>query len=223
MARDTDFLDLYKILEVQPGCELDEFKQAYRRRVVVLHPDRQSNGHPDMIAAERLQRLNALYGAAMTFQRQHGRLPGAAQPRAVRPGTVPRATQAMVSGAPRRNSRRLLVLLGAVVVGWLLWNAHPTSNPADPGSPSAQPNIQPAHHAARPAADEEPQDAGVQLIRSGTPADTVRRIEGEPLIISDDRWEYGPSWILFEHGRVVNWYSSPVRPLRTATGASAPP
>src|SRR6185312_12423263 len=77
LARETDFLDLYKILGLQPGCGLDEFKHAYRRRVSVLHPDRRDNDTHHVVAAERLQRLTALYGMAMEFHREHGRLPGA--------------------------------------------------------------------------------------------------------------------------------------------------
>ena len=52
-------------------------------------------------------------------------------------------------------------------------------------------------------------------------ADAVRASEGEPtLMVSNERWEYGPSWIRFEHGKVVDWYSSPLYPLNTATRRS---
>ena len=40
MAVGTDFLLLYKELRIKPGCGLGEFRQAYRRRVGELHPDR---------------------------------------------------------------------------------------------------------------------------------------------------------------------------------------
>jgi hypothetical protein len=53
-------------------------------------------------------------------------------------------------------------------------------------------------------------------------ADAVRAIEGEPTLIGGDRWEYGPSWIRLEDGKVTDWYSSPLRPLRTATAQPAP-
>ena len=76
MAGDTDFLVLYEELGLAPGVsDLDAFKQAYRRRVAQLHPDRQAardGGDPD-----RLQRLNRLYGAAMAFEQRYGRLPAA--------------------------------------------------------------------------------------------------------------------------------------------------
>ncbi|WP_281187141.1 hypothetical protein [Aquimonas voraii] len=36
---------------------------------------------------------------------------------------------------------------------------------------------------------------------------------GPPLVLQADLWEYGPSHIRFERGRVVGWYSSPLKPL----------
>lgn len=47
--------------------------------------------------------------------------------------------------------------------------------------------------------------------------DVVRAIQGEPVIGGTDHWEYGPSWIRFENGKVVDWYSSPLNPLKTTT------
>lgn len=223
VARDTDFLDLYRILDVPPGCELGEFKQAYRRRVVALHPDRRADDGPDPQAAERLQRLNALYGAAMIFERRHGRLPGAAQPRAARPATPAGVAPAARTRTPRRGVRRLLALVAAAAVGWLLWSAHPAAPAGDAGRPAPDPDARSAAATGVPAVARDGQGLGAPLIRTGTPAADVRQIEGEPLIISHDRWEYGPSWVRFERGRVVDWYSSPMRPLRTANATSAAP
>jgi DnaJ-class molecular chaperone len=77
MSGDTDFLTLYQELGLAPGVSsLDEFKQAYRRRVVQLHPDRRVNT-PDAADEARLQRLTQLYGAAIAFEQRYGRLPGA--------------------------------------------------------------------------------------------------------------------------------------------------
>lgn len=77
MADETDFLDLYGKLRLEPNCSLAEFKQAYRRHVAAWHPDRRRGSRADALAAARLQRLTAQYGAAMEFHRRHGRLPGA--------------------------------------------------------------------------------------------------------------------------------------------------
>jgi hypothetical protein len=42
-------------------------------------------------------------------------------------------------------------------------------------------------------------------------------IEGPPDMENADRWEYGPSWVAFQCGKVVDWHSSPLRPLRART------
>ena len=215
MARETDFLDLYKILGLNPGCELADFKQAYRRHVVVLHPDRRANGHTDVIATERLQQLTALYGAAMEFQRQHGRLPGAPP---VRPSQVeaspPRAPVLPITHLPQRHSRWLLVVPAVVACTvWLPWDAewlpwHAEPEPAATTSQPLAPNggISGQREAATPS-----------MLGLGMDTDAVRAIEGDPNLISGDRWEYGPSWIRFENDKVVDWHISPLRPLKTAT------
>ncbi len=55
------------------------------------------------------------------------------------------------------------------------------------------------------------------MLELGMDADAVRTIQGDPVISGADHWEYGPSWIRFENGKVADWYSSPLSPLKTAT------
>jgi hypothetical protein len=80
VADETDFIDLYGKLRLEPTCSLAEFKQAYRRHVAAWHPDRRRGSRADALAAARLQRLTSQYSAAMEFHRRHGRLPGAVAP-----------------------------------------------------------------------------------------------------------------------------------------------
>ncbi len=208
MARETDFLDLYKDLGLNPGCGLAEFKQAYRRRVALLHPDRQASNQPDTPAADRLQHLTALYGAAIIFERRHGRLPGAVdvrspQARAGRPAT-PRAVTALPSR--RRMRWPLLVLAVAAGSAWLLWDSTPP-----PAAPTTPAQSMPA------GVPDQPEQAAPAMLEMGMDTDAVRTIEGEPVLIDGDRWEYGPSWVRFENDKLADWYSSPLRPLRTTT------
>jgi len=211
VARETDFLDLYRLLGLEPGCGLDEFKQAYRRRVSVLHPDRRDEDSRS-IAAQRLQQLTAMYGMAMEFHRTHGRLPGAAgvrppSPAAGKAGPAP-ATQRV--RATRRHSRRWWLLPAAAIAAWWLWPTVPSAPPpAETGPASTR------HAATMPA----PRPAwGL-----GTDAASVLGIEGEPTLkAGDQRWEYGPSWVRFENGKVVDWYSSPLYPLHVAAHGDAP-
>jgi curved DNA-binding protein CbpA len=213
VARDTDFLELYRDLGLNPDCGLIEFKQAYRRRLAVLHPDRQT---ATQTAPAELQRLNAIYGAAMEFQRRHGRLPGAAQARPARGVKPGRSSRPAIAAAPNGRSRRMLVLLGVSVAVWLLWNNEPSQN-----QPHAAWSIAaPSRPTAQPAKTEA--DARVRQLAPGVSEDAVRAAEGEPLIISDGRWEYGPSWIRFEDHKVVDWYNSPLRPLKSVSSTSQP-
>lgn len=135
MAGDTDFLVLYEELGLAPGIsDLDAFKQAYRRRVAQLHPDRQVVGRAD---TDRLQRLTRLYGAALAFEQRYGRLPAAAAgtrrvdaaqmeetPASMRAsgGHERRVQRTRTLAAPRRSRARyyfaLVILLALAFAIW---------------------------------------------------------------------------------------------------------
>jgi hypothetical protein len=205
MAEDTDFVALYDELGLDAECGLADFKQAYRRRVAQLHPD-----HPDNSSdISRLQRLNRLYAAAIDFQRIHGRLPGAIRATRIEaPGDALFAS----SDAPAHDSSSLsgsgsywryvllVALLGLVLYGLSI------QEPATTVSDAVEPTVAPRQDLHRPAIEK--------LLAIGMDEKQVRRIQGEPFNSHEHRWEYGPSWILFECGKVVDWYSSPLHPLQ---------
>ncbi|MFG0317182.1 MAG: hypothetical protein ACF8XB_07915, partial [Planctomycetota bacterium JB042] len=60
----------------------------------------------------------------------------------------------------------------------------------------------------------------------GSTKDDVLRVQGSPRRFSDDRWEYGYSFVEFEGDRVVRWYDSRAHALRArlvpAEGVAAP-
>ncbi|WP_172461762.1 J domain-containing protein [Dyella jiangningensis] len=233
MTHETDFLDLYRQLGVNPGCGLAELKQAYRRQVAVLHPDRQADRSVDARASARLQRLTAQYGAAMDFHRRHGRLPGSpasrvgdpvnageraalvpdpfAVPRSVVREASPPAHAAHPVDAPKRRSHgRFALLLVVVALGVFAYSLYSLYGQAGAGdSPDDTP-------AALQAGAGEHADAGdAPALRIGMSADEVRAVEGDPVSMHGDLWEYGPSWVRFDHDRVVDWHSSPLRVLHT--------
>jgi hypothetical protein len=209
MARDTDFIALYDELGVGPDCAPEDLRKAYRRRVAELHPDRH------VVSAEhtrRLQRLNALYDAAMSFQRSHGRLPGTST-------RMPQRPHAQATNFDARSDRRatsarrrvVLFVVFAALVAAAVYFAIEDSN--GDGTTQAGPG---RTHVAPAAADVTPRQ-----ILVGMTTDRVLAIQGEPVARNEILWEYGPSWIAFECGQVSDWYSSTLRPLRTAS-AKAP-
>ncbi|HUA80347.1 MAG TPA: J domain-containing protein [Dyella sp.] len=220
MGNEVDFLDLYRQLRVGPDCDLKEFKQAYRRCVSRLHPDRKPpgfKGYTSPHAAQRLQQLNVQYEAAMAFQRLHGRLPGAlpasvsAQPKITPPPRPPAPPKAspdsprQPSVAPRRPNVKWLIPIALVAVGFLFWGASAVAPSPDSTTDSATHDN-----------DASPAEApAVPMLTLGMSMDNVRAIEGSPVAIRDDVWEYGPSWVRFDHGSVVDWYSSPLHSLKT--------
>jgi hypothetical protein len=212
LANETDFLDLYRRLKLSPGCELHEFKQAYRRHVSLLHPDRRGSNHLDARAAELLQRLTAQYRAAMEFHRRHGRLPGAAiasRPAAESIAPTPRCESAP-SAMARRSPMKMFALLVFVATAVLLLSLTSLSSPSetDPMPESANEDVRPPESVDMPT-----------VLSLGMSAETVRAIEGDPEAIHDGRWDYGPSWINFDHGEVVDWHSSPLHSLKVTSSS----
>ncbi|MET0330182.1 MAG: J domain-containing protein [Dyella sp.] len=216
MADQTDFLDLYQKLELHPDCGLLEFKRAYRRYVAQLHPDRLAASQCDSNGdgAARLQQLMSQYAAAMDFQRRHGRLPGASGSRAsaVKPVHQPRYVETWPAVMPRRSHTRLLAVLVIIIIGGVLWSVGPTPSEAPEEAPG---DSIPAEYGLG--------IAGLPLVvplALGDTTESVRTSEGTPLVVRADRWEYGPSWIRFQQDQVVDWYSSPLQPLKTAPSRS---
>lgn len=238
MAYETDFLDLYRRLGLHPGCDMAELKQAYRRHVAALHPDRQQGRALDARNAAWLQRLNAQYDAAMEFHRRYGRLPGA--PQAASPGgaSVSRELSGVVremhdpfasrrhassSAMPEtstpvahRSHGRIALLLVIVALGALGWAMHSASSNSAPAGGDDESAMQ----AGAGGVAHDAQVAGL-LLQVGMSSDDVRALEGDPLSTRGELWEYGPSWIRFDHDEVVEWHSSPLHPLHTQADPAA--
>lgn len=237
VTHETDFLELYRRLGLNPGCDLAELKQAYRRHVAALHPDRHHGRPVDPRTAARLQRLTAQYSAAMEFHRRHGRLPGAPQTAgastsgghelssAVRQAHDPFAARRNASYATarihddhspeeQRSRRRLALWLVIAALGALGWAMHSATLTAG-GDGDDEAVVQAG--AGSVSREQSVEDI---VLHVGMSADDVRHVEGEPLATHGDLWEYGPSWIRFDHDEVVEWHSSPLHPLHTEARAA---
>lgn len=220
-----DYLADYRTLGCAPGCSEAELEQAWRQALRRVHPDRAAPGE-QAEAAEQTQTLNTAYRRLRAFSRDHGRLPGSGRDASGWPGTpqpvVSPPMPAAPTAPPRRSARRWLAVACILLVAalGLSWSMH------DPV---------PAKRAKRnlsTAAGEQRVDADFGL---DSHADEVLELAGEPVLrhgdeISGELWEYGPSFVRFRARRVVDWYSSPMRPLpvaaeRPAHGApiTAPP
>jgi hypothetical protein len=209
MGSETDFQKLYQELGLAPGCDMRTLTLAYRRRIQELHPDRRPDSD-DPAADERLRTLIALYGAAQHFHQRFGRLPGTAScTPAPRPVLVP---EHVLADTPRARPARnwLAVWTLPIVIGlcWWYWDA---AEPASAPEPGYVPNLS---DAAQPTARE---------LALGMDPDAVLAVQGRPPLDLGDRWEYGPSFVRFEHRKVVDWYSSPLRPLKTSNQRPPPP
>lgn len=207
-AMKRDFSELYSELGLPAGCTLEELKLAYRRRIAKLHPD---HGHAPPDAGMPLPDLAGLYASATRFHRHHGRLPGAtATPgpggdavprrRATSPPGVPPPVPATPAAAVRLPLAALLLPLVAVLLLLLLsrdWSSPAGSDTPEQGAPL------PAR------------------LEAGMDETTVLAVQGPPSFVRDGRWHYGPSWLQFEHGRLVDWRSAPEYPLKTADAVPA--
>jgi hypothetical protein len=112
----------------------------------------------------------------------------------------------------------LAVPAALACVIWLLWDFGWLSGSTD--SDIATTTSQPTQ--ANSTLASQRATAQPSNLELGMDTDAVRGIEGDPILTGGDRWEYGPSWIRFEDGKVADWYSSPLRPLKTATAQPMP-
>ena len=222
-----DYLADYALLGLQPGCSMETLERSWRLAVSELHPDR-AHDSPDVEARNRrLHELTGAYRRLRQFGREHGRLPGgmlrpaesaaAAAVATAQPSggeadarfesAVGVATPSQASPSMRRGWQGY-VLAAAVAMG-VVWAFTPSPDEA------ASPDHEVARALDLPAALTPSVNAAspTRRIRVGSTEAQVERLIGSPMVSAPDVWEYGPSHVRFERGRVVGWYSSPLKPL----------
>jgi hypothetical protein len=226
----TNILRLYEELGVRPDQGVEQLTRRYRQRLHELHPDSQygtadsSGQQPSVDDSDGLGWLTRSYREALAFERAHGRLPGAGQaghagqpappidsgPAPVTHGPLPprrgRRRQPPPARMPPASGRRWLLGLAVLLLLILALSPELELDAPEPPPPASRDRTGlPA--AAAPAAG----------IRIGSSEAEVLHVQGEPHLRSDTLWEYGPSWVRFENGRVQDWHNSPLHPLKVAT------
>lgn len=217
----ADFLALYKELGVDPACDPDSFKRAYRKRVSGLHPDRAGGNAGD---EDTLKTLNYAYSAALEFYRVHGRFPGTTVKAPISP-PVMRTDMARTSesdiddeSADGPSRWRMAGWLGlAIALTVLVLSANDDS----PGSaPAATPGaVQAARaHVGPPPPVDRP------VLKLGMSPNEVIAVIGPPFSsdYTGQQWLYGASWVRVACGQLVDWYSSPLQPLKVANDRPGP-
>lgn len=74
----------------------------------------------------------------------------------------------------------------------------------------------PAEASSRTGMETGSPEPVADRIVPGMDKSEVRDILGEPIQMHELRWSYDPSWVEFRCDKVVDWYSSPLRPLRVS-------
>jgi hypothetical protein len=128
--------------------------------------------------------------------------------------------------APPQKSNTGLALLGGfaglALVAWLVAGSSVDDSTSEirqsaPASHTEAADATPAEVATDDDAAPSGAMPAPRHLRLGMTHVDVATLEGEPLSTNGPQWDYGPSWIAFRCGRVADWYSSPLRPLRTAS------
>ena len=239
-----DFTQLYSRLGLHQDCTLAEFKRAYRLRIGSLHPDKghRRNG---IVGNDELSELLHLYTTAARFHRRHGRLPGA-RARWTVPAADPVSTRPVAAGAIRIHAP----LKAADTPTGAERPRSPAASAAD--EPAGQRpvgfalllvaavavlavaldwSVETAESASgKVIAPVVPPDA-IEIFTPPTPPGrlelgmdpaSVLAIQGKPVSVNGERWDYGPSWVRFANGQLVDWRSSPLHHLHTATPSPPP-
>jgi hypothetical protein len=149
---------------------------------------------------------------------------GAMIPPASRMATARLATAAHATDTPRPRRSLRGPLLALLAGGIILAAIGGTSQRDDADQADPHAGEAPATTAADAGTDPGALafENSRERLALGMDANTVRAIQGDPLQWNGTMWVYGPSWLRFDDdGVLVDWYSSPLHPLRTAT--SSPP
>lgn len=222
----TNYRCCYETMELQPGATWRDVRRSFKHLVQCWHPDKyEQDAEAKQVAEERLREINKAYLAFSEYYSQHGKMPLTAgsstadwqfQKTSGMDFVNTHEVNKQARSRPRNivGTKWLLVSLifGILVFGviWLRQTPGPvmelSKNKENSLIVKKAPRREVKVERGLPRDEKEP-------IRIGSSAEEVLEIEGEPLMKMERRWDYGPSFIEFRRGKVINWHSSVLRPL----------
>lgn len=193
----TDFRDLYAVLELPSDADEATLRRQYRRLAQRYHPDSEAGDTEKFVA------IRQAYDRLQDHLRTHGHLPLAfAMPAIATPaGGIRKHAGRRMQTLYGNWERRRRWLVGGAMLTALLYIAWPRQ-PDLPAPPSVA-----EARAAGAAAAERP------VFGRGATMSEVLDAQGVPDSGSESVWHYGQSTVHFHDGRVVGWKIHPDSPL----------
>ena len=232
----SKYLDLYRVLGVEPGCSWTELKLAYRRLVRRLHPDHRHNDLDPTDDAE-IKAVNTAFEALSDYYQEFGELP-LAQPE---PNTKSSVDETVMPPSPGptlstrnwperlRFSRYPYLLFGAALA-----IAYAIVTNVITGTESvSEEKRQPAptwHTSLASPTDSTDSNSPSNKNRSREqpkyflPGSTIGEViaaQGPPTKMENNIWHYGESRVHFRDGRVTHWDENEANPLKARLVATA--
>lgn len=229
-----------QILSVSKRASLREVKEAYLDLAKVWHPDRfAGNPRLEKKATEKLKEINAAYAILVAFHENAESLSGSEDVSgdvevATPEGPVETDDPELKKPKHSRLFFAMVILCVAAVLGGGIYlsmvlknkGSHvpvvirPLPQPqAETGATarektSPEPSRTQKSTASPKGAPDRKPSAPQKFFTLGSSKDEVLAVEGAPYQTSDNRWNYGSSYVEFAKGRVTGWLNSALDPLQ---------
>lgn len=238
----ANFQKCYDSLGTQPGCSWRELRSNYKKLMKKWHPDRFQDSRDKLIKAEnRVKDLTSSYRVLSNYYKQFGELPtvhdhtGAVTP----PGddrapsaSASHETQSQEEPAPFQWNRegevtdnkshkkqfrilrfRYAVVLAGLIAGYYLWGSYVQNSENSLQTPQSITAHKPLDLGA-PKDVSHPASKN-NLIAYGSSMGDVHEIQGNPTKIEGNTWYFDKSYVKFRDGKVIEWSSDVLHPLKT--------
>jgi hypothetical protein len=209
-------------------------RSAYRKKVAIWHPDRLPDIEGIRESAEaKFKEVSGAYQAISSYYNETGMMPEVdlfeVRVDEYANDGVPPMEQVYdyesYEPPPRPKKRRRISITWLVmVVLTVFFTVYLLSIQSwDERSAADLEAVLEQQRSSQPALPVEPllprEAVGEKVrntlrVRKGMSKDVVLQIQGEPILMNGDTWDYGISKIYFRNELVSGWYSSPLDPLK---------